>query len=374
LSGLFYYPKYETGEQNMAKMMLVDIKDSGAKREHGEIEGLKQSINEIGLINPITVDANGKLLAGRRRFQAVSELGWNEVEVRVLPVDKPLTDFRVALDENLKRKQLTDPEVAVAIQEYDELKRNLEGEREAGGDRQSIGYSVTDDKGWSLQKTADELGVSKPAVVKAIKIAEAVKKHPKLAKLKSGQAILTEQKRIEVVEVKPPAEQYRTIVIDPPWPVEKIARESRPNQYDFDYPTMTVDAIKALTLPACPDGCHVYLWTTQKHLPVAFEIFKAWGVKYECVLTWVKNVGFTPFSFMYSTEHCLFGRIGNLPLMKLGKRLDFTGKVREHSRKPDEFYELVREVSPEPRIDIFSREKHEGYEQYGNETAKFAVR
>ena len=167
--------------------------------------------------------------------------------------------------------------------------------------------------------------------------------------------------------------QYRTIVVDPPWPMEKILRDNRPNQSDFDYPCLSVKEIKTLPIAGMsfPDGCHLYLWTTQKFLPVAFEVMAEWGFQYQCLLTWVKNVGFTPFSFMYSTEHCLFGHIGSLPLTRLGKRLDFSAKVREHSRKPDEFYDLVKAVSPEPRLDMFSREKREGFDQYGNETDKF---
>ena len=74
---------------------------------------------------------------------------------------------------------------------------------------------------------------------------------------------------------------------------------------------------------------------------------------------------------MYSTELVLFGRVGNLSLLKNGLRIDFNGKVREHSRKPDEFYDLVKQASPEPRIDIFSREKRDGFNQYGNEVDKF---
>ena len=109
------------------------------------------------------------------------------------------------------------------------------------------------------------------------------------------------------------------------------------------------------------------------HLPDAFDILEAWGAKYQCLLTWVKNVGFTPFSFMYSTEHCLFAHIGSLPLLQMGKRLDFSAKVREHSRKPDEFYDLVRTVSPGPRLDMFGREKHEGFDVWGNEPDKFTV-
>lgn len=74
---------------------------------------------------------------------------------------------------------------------------------------------------------------------------------------------------------------------------------------------------------------------------------------------------------MFSTEFVLFGMIGNLAVIRKGVRTDFKGKVREHSRKPDEFYEIVKRVSPDPRIDIFSREKRVGFDQYGDEPDKF---
>ena len=355
------------------KKLLVEIKDSNPKREHGNIESLKQSIAEVGLINPLTINESGSLLAGRRRYQAVKELGWTEVEVTILPVNgDQLKAFRVAIDENLKRKPLTDPEVATTIKEYDEMKRKLEGEAPEQGGRPKTDNDVIS-YGWSQRKTAEDLGISQPAVVKAIKIATAIEEYPELAKETSGQAVLGKYKRKEVGVIPIPQGKFRTIVIDPPWQMDKIAREVRPNQYDFDYPFMSVEEIKTFPLReiAFEDGTHIYLWTTQKYLPIAFDVFKVWGVSYECLLTWVKNVGFTPFSWMYSTEHCLFGRVGSLPLLKLGKRLDFTGKVREHSRKPDEFYKLIAEVSPEPRIDVFSREKREGFSQYGNQVTQF---
>lgn len=206
---------------------------------------------------------------------------------------------------------------------------------------------------------------------KGAEILGAIKRYPDLATMGNGQSILAEYKR-RILDKQPlPDKLYKTIVIDPPWPMEKIVRKVRPAQFDLDYPVMSIDEIKMYHLPINTEGCHIYLWTTQRFLPVAFEVFQAWGINYQCLMTWVKNVGFTPFSWMYSTEHCLFGRVGNLPLLKLGKRLDFTAKVREHSRKPDEFYELVAEVSPGPRLDIFSRGEHVGFECYGNETDKF---
>lgn len=193
--------------------------------------------------------------------------------------------------------------------------------------------------------------------------------------------IQREAKREEVRErnaqlrangVELPQGKYACLVVDPPWQMQKIEREERPNQFEFDYPTMTEEELKNFQLPEkAADDCHLYLWTTQKHLPLALRLAEHWGFKYQCLMTWVKNVGFTPFSWMYSTEHVLFCTKGSLPLLAIGKRLDFGGKVREHSRKPNEFYEIIREVSPGPRIDIFSREKRDGFEQYGNEVEKY---
>lgn len=171
-----------------------------------------------------------------------------------------------------------------------------------------------------------------------------------------------------------PGGRYRCLVIDPPWPMQKIGREVRPNQVTVDYPTMTLQQIAALPVGdlATEDGCHVYLWTTHKHLPAALGMFDAWGVRYQCLMTWVKNVGFTPFSWMYSTEHVLFGRLGNLDLERNGLRLDFAAKVREHSRKPDEFYDLVRQASPGPRLEMFARESRDGFAAWGNEPGRFS--
>lgn len=168
-----------------------------------------------------------------------------------------------------------------------------------------------------------------------------------------------------------PDDTYRTVVIDPPWNIEKIERVERPQQGQYlDYPTMDIDEIQDLPVPEllADSGGHVYLWTTQKHLPTALECLDEWGARYECMLTWVKPTGVAPFSWQYNTEHVLFGRYGDgLELDKQGIQLSFEAPVTEHSAKPEVFYERVKTASPGPRLEMFAREARDGFDVWGDE-------
>lgn len=193
--------------------------------------------------------------------------------------------------------------------------------------------------------------------------------------VKHHRRIGIETRRAAAAETPPPTGKYKCIVIDPPWPVEKIERDVRPNQgQQLDYPTMTLEQIKALPISdlAYEDGCHLYLWTTHKFLPDAFELVKAWGFHYQCLMTWVKPTGMTPYSWMYNTEHVLFARRGSLDLSKLGMKLAFEAPVTVHSAKPDVFYERVLAASIEPRIEMFARKEREGFYAWGNEIGRAA--
>lgn len=142
---------------------------------------------------------------------------------------------------------------------------------------------------------------------------------------------------------------------------------------DLDYPTMTIDEIGNLPIleQANPAGCHLYLWVTHKYLPVGLRLFESWGFRYQCLMTWVKPTGMTPYSWMYNTEHVLFGRVGGLQLERLGLKLSFDAPVSKggHSRKPGAFYERVLEASPGPRLEMFARRERLGFDVWGNEVA-----
>jgi len=180
------------------KIALSQIKGTGPKREHGNIADLKASIADVGLICPLTVDENFTLLAGRRRYQAVTELGWTEVECHILPVDgDQVMAMAVAIEENIRRKDLTEVERAVAVAELDELKRKLEGSAKRFSHPKATSKF---DNGWTQDKTAELINISQPAVSRDIKIANAIREYPELAKETKGQKVLGGYKRRKETE------------------------------------------------------------------------------------------------------------------------------------------------------------------------------
>ena len=193
---------------------------------------------------------------------------------------------------------------------------------------------------------------------------------PELQQVQARSLVSGLRKQDEVKDPVPPRPgTYRCIVIDPPWDVEPLKFESI--QPFRPYPTMPLDRIADESwVPVrthADDNCHLYLWVTQKFLPAGLWLMEQWGFRYQCTMTWRKNSGVTPFSWMYDTEHVLFGRKGNLPLEQIGLRLSFDAKTQGHSIKPDVFYERVRSASPGPRIDMFARTQREGFDVWGNE-------
>jgi N6-adenosine-specific RNA methylase IME4 len=169
-------------------------------------------------------------------------------------------------------------------------------------------------------------------------------------------------------ELDPIATDYDVIVIDPPWDMKKIDRDVSPEQAGFDYPTMSIDDIKNFHLPSAKN-CHVFMWITHKHLPHGFEIFESWNTKYVFTMVWHKNGGFQPFGLaQYNCEFVLYGRIGTPEFVDLKNfptcfKADRTG----HSKKPDEFYDIIRRVTAGKRIDIFNRRDIDGFDKWGNE-------
>ena len=172
-----------------------------------------------------------------------------------------------------------------------------------------------------------------------------------------------------------PEKKYNTIVIDPPWDISMAGKmKFHTTKEKLPYKTMSLQEIKNIPLGDIANtGCHVYCWTTNKMLKNTFDVLESWGVNFHLCLVWAKNSGIAPcLGYVFATEFCLMGFYGK-PMQKFTKM----GKVNwlnlkqnsggKHSSKPQEWYDLIEQMSPAPRIDIFARKKRENWDVFGDE-------
>jgi len=354
-------------------MRLSNITKFDPRRDHGNIEELKKSIEEVGLICPLAVNENRELLAGRRRYQALKELGIEEVATITLSAENPLKAFLISLHENIKRKNLTDLETAMAVAEYDELKRRLEGERGRGNigslkqftDLLHCGKS---DEGWTEKRTAKDLGISQQAVSKCKEISRAVKKYPQLAKIKSG--IFREKRLIELSQKTPniPEDEFNVILADPPWRYEHSISDSR--KVENKYPTLSLRDICAIPIQKkFADKAILFLWTPNPKLEEGLQVINAWGFKYRTNAVWVKHTIGMGYYFRQQHELILVGIKGEqwppTAANKISSVID--ERRKKHSEKP-KIHSLIEKMYPNQKyLELFARQKMPGWESWGNE-------
>jgi N6-adenosine-specific RNA methylase IME4 len=358
-----------------------------------EFKILEENIVCDGCREPL-ITWNNILIDGHNRYEICKthNLLFDTKEIE----SDNIEDVKLWIIDNQKgRRNLTDGwkyELAQVRKEI-LLKQGNEKQKEAGKEGRNIqlgGLStidrspahntrneIADELGWSTGKVAMADKVwkdAKPEMKEAIKAGETtfnqayqeIKKEEKIEQIKDEQ-----KKRFETLKLKeldPISKLYDVIVIDPPWKMEKIKREVAPLQVGFDYPTMEIEEIKNIILPA-ENNCHVFLWITHKHLPDGFEILKSWGVKYICCFVWHKNGGFQPWNLpQYNCEFSLYGRIGTPEFFDTKDfNVCFNADRTGHSEKPELFYSVLRRVTAGNRIDMFNRRDIDGFDKWGNE-------
>lgn len=177
---------------------------------------------------------------------------------------------------------------------------------------------------------------------------------------------------------------YRTILADPPWRflnrTGKVAPEhKRLNRYG----TLSVEEIMEMPVSlAAMDKAHLYLWVPNALLKEGLQVMEAWGFQYKSNLIWHKvrkdggpdgrGVG---FYFRNTTEIILFGTRGSMRTLAPGRsqvNIIRTQK-QEHSRKPDELYEIIERCSPGPYLEIFARGTRKGWKGFGNQADEYNI-
>ena len=173
--------------------------------------------------------------------------------------------------------------------------------------------------------------------------------------------------------------RFATIMADPPWRFQNSTGKVAPEHKRLNrYGTMTLEDIKALPVAkvAAPTA-HLYLWVPNALLPEGLAVMEAWGFKYKANVVWHKvrkdggsdgrGVG---FYFRNVTELLLFGVIGkNARTLAPGRSQVnmIQTRKREHSRKPDEQYELIESCSSGPYFEMFGRGVRKGWTTWGNQ-------
>ena len=362
--------------------------------EGKEFDDLVTDIREHGLHEPIWLHQDGRVLDGRNRYRACVEAGVEPRFQTYIGPDGSILPFVVSL--NLHRRHLNDSQRAMVAARLASMKQGARTDLPPIGGMSQPEAAETFKVGTrSLQRAKAVLESGCEALVKAVDQGEvavadaaamAKETHDKqaqcLSRVQEGKAatlkvarhlLAIEQQKadIESGAVSLPDGVFEVIAIDPPWPYgtaehynDKGFRGTTP------YPEMAMEDLFKLELPAAKD-CVLWLWTTARFIEEACQLCRAWGFEKKNVLTWDKQEMGVGHWLRQSTELCLFAVKGRPKILRHDVRTLLSARRREHSRKPDEFYQLVESTCIGRRLDYFSREPRPGWEQYGSEPNKF---
>lgn len=179
--------------------------------------------------------------------------------------------------------------------------------------------------------------------------------------------------------------RFHTVLADPPWQFANRTGKMAPEHRRLTrYATMDLATIMNLPVPEIvAEPAHLYLWVPNALLPEGLEVLKSWGFEYKSNIVWHKvrkdggsdgrGVG---FYFRNVTEIVLFGVRGKKARTLAPARRQvnlIASKKREHSRKPDELYELIEDCSRGPFIELFARRTRKSWIAWGNEADGYEI-
>ena len=172
------------------------------------------------------------------------------------------------------------------------------------------------------------------------------------------------------------AKKYNIIYADPAWSYKDKALAGNRGAC-CKYPVMSISDIANLPIKnIAADDCVLFMWVTMPKLNECFDVIKAWGFEYKtCAFTWVKKNKKSDTLFMgmgrwtrANSELCLLATKGKPKRVAADVHSVIVSPIEQHSKKPDETRNrIVRLCGNLPRVELFARQKTEGWDVWGNE-------
>jgi N6-adenosine-specific RNA methylase IME4/ParB-like chromosome segregation protein Spo0J len=386
------------------------------------VKSLMESMTANGLLQPIVLRPRGSagywLVAGRHRFEAARNLKWESIAATIFEgMDADHAEL-AEIDENMVRADLSPAELALHTDArktlYEKLhpetktgkapaKRGgkggkLESQNEnltfvkdtaekTGKGRSTVARNATrgkEGRDWLKEITdtpldqGDEIDalIGLPADDRAKLIARAkagekvsAKNESKKVKREAKEQSLAVTTRAAAASLG--AKLYNVIYADPPWKFEPYSQETGMDRSaDNHYPTMDLDGIKTIPIPAAEDAA-LFLWATVPMLPQALDVMRAWGFSYVSNYVWVKDRIGTGYWGRNKHELLLIGTRGNIPAPAPGTQpiSAIIAPTDRHSAKPNEFRQIIEKMFPNlPRLEMFARGEIDGWDTFGNES------
>lgn len=372
------------------KLRVTDIEiGTRFRSDLGDLAGLAQSIQENGLLQPIVITPDHKLVCGLRRLLACKSILDHEyIEATVVELDDPLG---AEIEENTQRKDFTVSERVAIAHVIEQREKPGAKDRQLKGTGTDLEPSANLAEGKKADreakvKAAKAVGMSRETLARAEEVVDAAWEDPetygeiqaemdKTGNVSAAHRKVKMQKRQEEMEKKPvePLQskgRFDVILADPPWKFEDGA--TTPNRTaENQYPLMTLDEIKALPVPEIAGQDSVlFIWAPNSKTVEVGEVIEAWGFEYKTNFAWVKDrIGLGNYNRQkHELLHFAVRGSPGTPPPKSRHESAVESPREQHSKKPDVFYDIIEKMYPwTSRIELFARAQRPGWEAWGYE-------
>jgi N6-adenosine-specific RNA methylase IME4 len=325
------------------------------------INALADDIKANGLQNAVIIH-EGRILDGLQRYEACRRIGIRPMIQEFMTMGAAIVKagpLAYVISQNLHRRHLTTQQradIAAKLTNLRDGSNRHEKKVALSNDRATTEPEI--EKPVTVKQAAEMLEVSEASVNRARK--RAGKTKPKFA--------MAQRQR---TAPRAPSGEFTLLYADPPWQYEAGCASPR-NSIERQYATVSSDALCAMKVP-CADNAVLFLWTPVPKMIEAANVMTAWGFEYRTGAVWVKPSIGLGYYFRQQHELLLVGVHGKIrPPVVEGRASSVISAPRgRHSEKPGIVYELLEKMYPDlgeaDRIELFARQKREGWSAWGNE-------